>query len=247
MRPPIELTLTIRPCPARRAGRNAWVTAFPTTHAGAHLEAELREVPRGGLTDPAGRSCNDDGSTRHGREPSLRCASVGRVDVEEAIRGRRTHKAFGQEPVDPATLDELLELACWAPNHNVTNPWRFRVLGPEALDRLKAAAGPEGAAKLDRAPTLVTASVIQCGDELQNQEDMCAAAAAVYIVLLAAHARGLVGYWRTPAVLRSRQGRAAVGIGDGERVLGLINLGPPRQDKEPPERLPPRQYVTYLA
>src|SRR5215211_6299616 len=164
------------------------------------------------------------------------CASVECVDVEHAIRARRTHKAFGADPVDRGTLDELLELARWAPNHNLTNPWRFRVLGPEALAKLKAAAGPEGAAKLERAPTLVAASVVETGDPVQDEEDVCATAAAVYIVLLAAHARGLVGYWRTPGVLRTPAGRAAVGVGDGERVLGLIHLGPPRQEKEPPDR-----------
>src|SRR4051794_31815711 len=155
------------------------------------------------------------------------------MDLEEAIRDRRTHKAFGPEPVDRQTLDELLELARWAPNHNLTNPWRFRVLGPESLAQLKEAAGEEAAAKLDRAPTLVAASVLQSGDEVQDEEDVSAASAAVYIVLLAAHARGLVGYWRTPGVLRSEEGRRALGIEPGERVLGLIHLGPQRQDKEP--------------
>ena len=56
-------------------------------------------------------------------------------------------------------LEELFELARWAPNHHLTNPWRFRVLGPETLERLKRSAGPEAAGKLDRAPTLVCASV----------------------------------------------------------------------------------------
>ena len=168
------------------------------------------------------------------------------MELEEAIRTRRTHKAYGAEPVDPAILDELLELARWAPNHNLTNPWRFRVLGPEALARLKEAAGEEAASKLDRAPTLVAASVVQNGDPVQDEEDVCATAAAVYIVLLAAHARGLVGYWRTPAVLRSPEGRVALGIGDDERVLGLIHLGPRRQEQQPPDRLPPGEYVTFL-
>ena len=168
------------------------------------------------------------------------------MDVERAIRSRRTHKAYGREPVDRQTLDELLELARWAPNHNLTNPWRFRVLGPAALGRLKEAAGPEEAAKLDRAPTLIVASVVRHEDPVQNEEDLCASAVAVYIVLLAAHARGLAGYWRTPAVLRRPEGRAALGIPDDEHVLGLIHLGPPRQEREPPERLPPAGYVSYL-
>ena len=168
------------------------------------------------------------------------------MDVEQAIRTRRTHKAYRREPVPPETLEQLFELARWAPNHHVTNPWRFRVVGPESLARLKEAAGPEAAAKLDRAPTLVVASVVETGDPIQDEEDLCAAAVAAYIVLLGAHARGLGGYWRTPEVLRRPEGRAAVGVGEGEHVLGLLHLGPPRQDKEPPGRLPPGDFVTYL-
>jgi nitroreductase len=168
------------------------------------------------------------------------------MEVEDAIRTRRTHKAYGDEPVDRATLEQLLELARWAPNHNLTNPWRFRVVGPESLAALKRAAGPEAAAKLDRAPTLVVASQVRADDEMQDEEDLCSVAVAIAYVLLAAHARGLAGYWRTPAVLRTPEGRSAAGVPEGERVLGLIHLGPPRQDRQPPERLAPGDYVTFL-
>ena len=59
------------------------------------------------------------------------------MELEQAIRSRRTHKAFAPEPIPRAVLEELLELARWAPNHHLTNPWRFRVLGPATLARLK--------------------------------------------------------------------------------------------------------------
>jgi nitroreductase len=169
------------------------------------------------------------------------------MELEAAIRSRRTHKAYGAEPVDRATLEELLELARWAPNHHLTNPWRFRVLGPEALARLKDAAGPEAAGKLDRAPTLVAVSVTQSGDDaVADEEDLLAASIAAYIVLLAAHGRGLAGYWRTPAVLRTEAGRAALGVPDGERLIALLHLGPPRQEREAPGRAPTGDVVTYL-
>jgi nitroreductase len=168
------------------------------------------------------------------------------MDVETAIRTRRTHKAFAPEPLPREVLSELLDLARWAPNHNLTNPWRFRVVGPEALERLKEAAGPEGAAKLDRAPTLVVCSCLLGGDPVQDEEDLHATAVAAYIVLLAAHARGLAGYWRTPALLRTARGREAVGLGDGERFVSLIHLGRPVQEKQPPERAPLADTVTYL-
>jgi nitroreductase len=164
------------------------------------------------------------------------------MELEDAIRTRRTQKVFGAEPVDPDTLLELFELARWAPNHHLTNPWRFRVLGSGALDSLKQAAGPEAAAKLDRAPTLVVVSVV--GDD---REDLLATGCAAYIVLLAAHGRGLVGYWRTPDVLSTPAGRAAVGLSDDERFVGLLYLGPPRQAREAPERAPVDDVVTFLS
>jgi len=177
------------------------------------------------------------------------------MDLEEAIRTRRTHKAYGTQAVDRATLEELLELARWAPNHHLTNPWRFRVLGPEALARLKEAArahageaggSAEAAGKLDRAPTLVAVSAVQCGDPVADEEDLLAAACAAYAVLLGAHARGLASYWRTPAVLREPEGRAALGAREDERVIGLLHLGPPRQEQRVPERAPLHDVVTWL-
>jgi nitroreductase len=168
------------------------------------------------------------------------------MDFDQLVRTRRTHKAFDPEPVDPAVLDELFELARWAPNHHLTNPWRFRVLGPQARARLKAAAGEEGAAKLDRAPTLVAVSAVRSADPVTDEEDLCAAACAAYLVLLAAHARGYATYWRTPQVLRSAQGRAALDVGDDERVSALLHLGPPRQDQRPPERAPLSEVARWL-
>ena len=168
------------------------------------------------------------------------------MDVDEAIRGRRTHKAYKPEAVPREVLDELFELARWAPNHNLTIPWRFRVIGPGALERLKAAAGPEAAAKLDRAPTLIVCSCALTDDEVQNEEDLHAAGVAAFIVLLGAHARGLAGYWRTPAILRDRAGLEAVGVPENERFVGLIHLGYAVQEKPAPERPPADAVVTYL-
>jgi nitroreductase len=168
------------------------------------------------------------------------------MDVETAIRTRRTHKAFAPEPLPREQIDELVELASWAPNHHLTVPWRFRVVGPQTLARLKEIAGPEGAAKLDRAPTLVVVSCLLSGDPVADEEDLHATAVASYIVLLAAHGRGLAGYWRTPGILRSEEGRAAVGLPPQERFVGLLHLGRPRQEKPVPERPGADCVTTYL-
>jgi nitroreductase len=168
------------------------------------------------------------------------------MDVETAIRSRRTHKAFLPQPLPRRQVEELLELAGWAPNHNLTVPWRFRVVGPATLERLKRAAGPEGAAKLDRAPTMVVVSAVLSGDPVQDEEDLHATAVASYIVLLAAHARGLAGYWRTPGLLREQQGRDAVGLPAGERFVGLLHLGHPRQERPPPPRPAAAETTLFL-
>lgn len=168
------------------------------------------------------------------------------MSLAELAHARRTHKAFGSEPVPRETLLELLDVARLAPNHHLTQPWRFRVLGPATLEALQEAAGPSEAAKLERAPTLVVASAALTGDLVQDEEDVCATAAAIMLVLLAATERGLASYWRTPAVLRTTRGREAAGVPRGERVLGLLHFGPPAREPAPRERLPADAYVELL-
>jgi nitroreductase len=168
------------------------------------------------------------------------------VSLADLAHARRTHKAFGSEPVARETLLELLEVARLAPNHHLTQPWRFRVLGPDTLRLLKESAGPAEAAKLDRAPTLVVASAALSGELVQDEEDVCATAAAVMLVLLAATERGLASYWRTPACVRTARGREALGIPAGERVLGLLHFGPTERPPAPRERNPVDAYVEFL-
>jgi nitroreductase len=234
----------------------AYVEAAGRSHA--RKNPFLRALPglRGGGHCPAGYP---QALTRPARHLAVSPA----METPDAIRSRRTVKAFDSRSLDRATIDELLELARWAPNHHLTCPWRFRVLGPQALERLKRAAGelaaaqaPAGsdsdsiasgaAAKLDRAPTLIALTVERSDDPLTFEEDCAAAACAAYIVLLGAHDRGLAGYWRTPAVLRDPAGRAAAGIGPGEHFVGLIHLGHAAADAAAPERPPLELFVSYL-
>jgi nitroreductase len=173
----------------------------------------------------------------------------GGMEVEKAIRTRRTHKAFGPQAVDAAVLEELFELASWAPNHNLTNPWRFRVLGPHARARLMELAEsekPGAAVKLQRAPTLVAVTARQSGDRAQDREDLLATGVAAYLVLLGAHARGLAGYWRTVALLEDPRGREILGIAPEETPVGLLYLGMPVQEQRIPERAPLSELVVQL-
>jgi nitroreductase len=166
--------------------------------------------------------------------------------VEQAIRERRTHKQFLAEPLPREEIEDLLELARWAPNHKLTQPWRFRVVGPETLARLKEVAGPKEAPKLDRAPTLVVVSAQLSGDPLTDEEDVLATGVAIYIVMLAAYARGIASYWRTPAVMRTDEGRATVGLAPEERFVGVIYLGRPCSEPPAKQRDPLDLVLDYL-
>ena len=171
------------------------------------------------------------------------------MDVEKAIRTRRTHKAYGPREVDPAVLGELVELARWAPNHHLTNPWRFRILGPRtrtALMDMAESEKPGAALKLQRAPTLIAVSVRQTGEAEQDREDLLAAGVAAYIVLLGAHARGLAGYWRTVGLLNDAPARELLGIPEDESPIGLLYLGDPVQEQRVPERASLEEILTQL-
>jgi len=168
------------------------------------------------------------------------------LHVGDAIRARRTHKQYSAEPLTEASLRDLLDLARFAPNHHLTQPWRFRALGPETRARIEAAAGEKEAMKLRRAPTLVLATAALSGDPLTDEEDLHATAAAVYAVLLGATERGLASYWRTPACFAEPAVRAVLGLGAGERVVALIHLGPPASDPPAKERLSLEDVLTFL-
>jgi nitroreductase len=165
-------------------------------------------------------------------------ASVRRVNVDSAIRARRTHKQYGSEPVSEEVVRELVELARLAPNHKLTNPWRFRLLGSETRARIDELVPEQEVLKLRRAPTLLLVTAVPSDDPVLAAEDVQATAAAVQTLLLAATARGLASYWRTPACFGNPAVRGAVGLADGEVVVALVHLGPPASDPPPKERAP---------
>lgn len=172
--------------------------------------------------------------------------TVRRVDVERAIRTRRTHKQYGSVPVSEAVVRELVDLARWAPNHKVTNPWRFRLLGPETRGRIDRLVSEADVIKLRRAPTLVLVTALPSEDPVLADEDVLATAAATYALLLAATGRGLASYWRTPACFREPSVRTVLGLAENEVVVALVHLGPPVTDPPAKERAPVDDVFTAL-
>jgi nitroreductase len=158
------------------------------------------------------------------------------VDVDTAIHARRTHKQYGSEPVDEAVVRELVDLARWAPNHKLTNPWRFRLLGPQTRALIDGVVGEAEVMKLRRAPTLVLVTAVRSNDAVLAVEDLQATAAAVQNMLLGATARGIASYWRSPACFREEPVRDLLGLAENEEMVAVVHLGPAASDPPPKER-----------
>ncbi len=156
------------------------------------------------------------------------------MQVDEAIRARRTLKAFTDEPVDRRVVGELLDLAVLAPNHHETEPWRFWVVGRATLQALSDATGDK---KLLRSHTAIVVGVKRDEDAQTAEEDYAAVACAIENLMLAARGRGLASFWRTPGVLSRPQVARILDVPRKVRLIGVVHLGLPGEPFPPqPDR-----------
>jgi nitroreductase len=165
------------------------------------------------------------------------------MQVEEAIRERRTLKEFSGEPVAPELVGELLELAVLAPNHHETEPWRFWVAGRATLQALSDATGDR---KLLRSHTAIVVGVKRDDDEQTAEEDYAAVACAIQNIMLAARGRGLASFWRTPGVLSRPQVAEILGVPAEVRLIGVVHLGLPGEPFPPQPERSASQYTRWL-
>ncbi len=185
--------------------------------------------------------------------------------VALCIRSRRTVKDFTGEAVPRDLLAKWTELACWAPTHRMTQPWRFAVLDQAAIARLgiylqaepAIAAVPDpakGAAKLakllERLPTLGALIHVvweRAASPEIDLEEHAAASAAVQNLLLAAHADGWAGFWSTNPALGHPLTSAWCGYPVNKfGFLGSIWLGKAKVIPPPLARVPASERVTWL-
>lgn len=166
--------------------------------------------------------------------------------VAETIRQRRTIKQFLSQPVPRAVLQELIELATWAPNHRLTEPWRFYVLDGAAREKLGAIAaqitvekimgsggelgaatrkGEEAAAAWRMVPTLLYVTTVRDDNPEIDEENYGAVCCALQNFALAAHAAGIGTSWSSGAVAAAPALHALVGAGANERMAALMRVG----------------------
>lgn len=186
------------------------------------------------------------------------------MELDAAIRARRSIKRFTDRAIPRDEIEPLLDAAAQAPNHRMTQPWRFYVLGPAARRAYGAVLGARKAKKVEdpdaaRAvaekveateaaiPAMIAVAMIVDESAEIREEDYAATMMAVQNLMLAATARGLGTHLKTGAVMEDPRARAAVGVADGERIVAMVQLGEPAEAPAPKPRRPTSELTTWRA
>jgi nitroreductase len=185
------------------------------------------------------------------------------MNASDAIRSRRSIKRFTERPVTRDEIETLLAVATLAPNHRLTNPWRFYVLGPDARYAYGLALGERKAKKIENPeaaratrdtvaaehralPVMIAVAVVDSDNPEIREEDYAAAMMAVQNIMLAAVELGLGTHLKTGGVMSDAAARAAVGVPENQRIVGIINVGVPAEMPSPKKREEAPSLTTWV-
>ena len=162
-------------------------------------------------------------------------------DFAEVLQGRRTISLFLQTPVPRALVKDAIETATWAPNHHVTEPWNFYLLGKKSIDsclslvrdivteKKDAKTGEFKAKSWSEKPGWLVVTCRRSDDPIRQQEDYAACSAATQNILLYLWKAGVGSKWTTGDITRDARFFDILGISaDEEFVVGLIWYGYPK-------------------
>ena len=184
----------------------------------------------------------------------------GKLSVMEAIESRRTIFKFKPDPVPNNILEDILYAGIWAPNHHLTEPWRFTVLGetvkltlaeryseiqiekvtsnPEAAKATTketlAEIGARGFQKFMSKPTIVAVSCIKEGNEQRQLEDYASVCCSMQNIQLAGWEQGIGMQWSTGAITMENGTYNLLGINPkNEYIIGFYYMGYPEEIPTP--------------
>ena len=167
------------------------------------------------------------------------------ADTLRTIASRRTVKPdkMNGKLISDETITELLTMADWAPTHARTEPWRFIVIGNSKVQEFTARhadlyqqfSNPakfttEQYNKIKSLGENVSHIMIAWTKRVPTHkipeiEEIAATAAAIQNLLLAATARGIGTFWSTSGMTHHESLKKEFGLGEEDRVLGIIYLG----------------------
>jgi len=162
-------------------------------------------------------------------------------EFARVLRDRRTIDQYIHTPVPDELVLEAIDVATWAPNHYVSEPWRFILPGPETIERiidLNAAIvadrktpehGEHKRAAWSEKPGWLVVTCTRNDDTLREREDYAACAAAVQNFMLYLWRAGIGSKWTTGAITRDARFFEIIDANvDTEFVVGMIWFGYPK-------------------
>lgn len=175
------------------------------------------------------------------------------------LRGRRSIDLFAPDAVDTAKLLAAIEVARWAPNHRLTEPWRFYLLGSATMRvvvdlavELEVAkkgerAGPVRRARLEAVPGMFVLTSTRSDDALVDRENYAACCCAAQNLMLYLWAQGIGVKWTTGGITRQQRLHELLGVDSTkESIVGLFWYGVPKVVPAQ-KRRPVEEIVTHLA
>lgn len=183
------------------------------------------------------------------------------MTIDEIIQSRRTIKSFTEQKVDPEEIIELLNIAKWAPNHKITEPWRFLMYTGEGKEHFVQAYLTSQRNKQGEVNEIAERKanhyreiplhlvVVMPEDPRQRtwDEDYGAVSAMIQNFQLAAWARGIGMVWRTNDYIYQPTFREALGVQPGEKIVATLMIGYPNKIPAAKERTPVEQKLTHFT
>ncbi|MBC9912553.1 nitroreductase family protein [Chitinophaga varians] len=179
--------------------------------------------------------------------------------LEKIIASRRTVKptSMNGRKIADETVQQLLQMADWAPTHGYTEPWYFVVYGGEKVQEFctahadlykqftpadKFIAGSYD--KLKSQGDLASHVIAICMKRGSNPkipviEEIAAVSCAVQNMWLSATAQGIAAYWGSGGMTFHPAMQDYLGLGDEDQVLGFFYLGYTDEPAQPGKRLRP--------
>jgi nitroreductase len=188
------------------------------------------------------------------------------MDAITAIRRRTSVRRFRPDPVPRETIETLLEAAVRAPNHKLTEPWRFAVLTDAARDRFAEFRARQRLIKFpdpsseeaksvtdkirketEHTPALIIVMCAVSPDPKTREEDYAAAMMATANLLTAAASLGLGTYLRTGSIMQDPEVTGLAGLEPGFRIVGIVSLGYPETEEIPRRRRPAGELTRWVT
>jgi nitroreductase len=182
------------------------------------------------------------------------------MKIDEIIRNRRSITSFKPDPVSTEEIIDLLEVAKWAPNHKMTEPWRFLLYNGEGTETfvqafIDAQPAPNGEVsegvkrKADHFRSIPAHLVVVMPEDPRQKtwdEDHAAVSALIQNFQLAAWARDIGMIWRSNDWIYNPAFREKIGVKPGEKIVATLMLGYIKDVPKAKKRTDVREKLTII-